>query len=87
MGCGPGTGTAPPRRSDPRLLPDDMALPERPVLLGGVRQQPVLQAAGVPVGVVTAVMLCWGADRIAAQRLADRGSELMDLLRVGQIPE
>ena len=38
-----------------------MALPERLLLLGGVRQQPVLQAAGVPVGVVTGVMLCWGA--------------------------
>ena len=31
-------------------------------------------------------MLCWGAGRIAAQRVADRGSELMDQLQVGQIP-
>jgi hypothetical protein len=53
------------------------------VLLGSLRDQPVLQAAGVLVGTATGVLLYWEGGRIAARRLADRGAELMDLLNLG----
>jgi ABC-2 type transport system permease protein len=53
------------------------------VLLGGLRHQPLLQAAGVLVGAATGVLLYWWGGRTAARRLADRGAELMDLLHLG----
>jgi len=53
------------------------------VLLGAVRERPALQVAGVLVGVATGGLLCWWGGRAAARRLADRGAELMDLLRLG----
>lgn len=53
------------------------------VLLGSLRDQPALQAAGVLVGTATGVLLYWEGGRIAARRLADRGAELMDLLNLG----
>jgi ABC-2 type transport system permease protein len=53
------------------------------VLVGAVRHRPVLQAAGVLVGIATGVLLSWWGGRIAARRLADRGAELMDLLLLG----
>jgi ABC-2 type transport system permease protein len=53
------------------------------VLLGGLWQRPALQAAGVLVGVATGGLLYWWGGRVAARRLADRGAELMDLLRLG----
>jgi ABC-2 type transport system permease protein len=53
------------------------------VLMGAVRHRPVLQAAGVLVGVATGVLLSWWGGRIAARRLAARGAELMDLLLLG----
>jgi hypothetical protein len=53
------------------------------VLLGAVRHQPVLQAAGVLAGTATGVLLCWWGGRLAARRLTDRGAELMDLFLVG----
>jgi ABC-2 type transport system permease protein len=40
------------------------------VLLGAVRHQPVLQAAGVLVGTATGVLLSWWGGRVAARRLA-----------------
>jgi ABC-2 type transport system permease protein len=52
-------------------------------LLGAVRHQPVLQAAGVLAGTATGVLLCWWGGRLAARRLTDRGAELMDLFLVG----
>jgi ABC-2 type transport system permease protein len=53
------------------------------VLLGAVRERPALQVAGVLVGVATGGLLYWWGGRVAARRLADRGAELMDLLRLG----
>jgi ABC-2 type transport system permease protein len=53
------------------------------VLLGGVWQQPLLQAAGVLVGIATGALLTWWGGRVATRRLTDRGAELMDLLRLG----
>jgi ABC-2 type transport system permease protein len=53
------------------------------VLLGVVGQRPALQVAGVLVGVATGGLLYWWGGRVAARRLADRGAELMDLLRLG----
>jgi ABC-2 type transport system permease protein len=53
------------------------------VLLGTVRHQPVLQAAGVLVGTAIGVLLAWWGGGVAARRLADRGAELMDLLHLG----
>ena len=53
------------------------------VLLGAVRERPALQVAGVLAGVATGGLLCWWGGRAAARRLADRGAELMDLLRLG----
>jgi ABC-2 type transport system permease protein len=53
------------------------------VLLGTVRDQPLLQVAGVLVGTATGVLLAWWGGRVAARRLADRGAELMDLLHLG----
>jgi ABC-2 type transport system permease protein len=53
------------------------------VLLGGLRGQPQLDAAGVVVGVATGGLLFWWGGRVAARRLADRGAELMDLVHLG----
>jgi ABC-2 type transport system permease protein len=53
------------------------------VLLGVAEGRPALQVAGVLVGVVTGGLLYWWGGRVAARRLADRGAELMDLLRLG----
>jgi ABC-2 type transport system permease protein len=53
------------------------------VLLGGLRHQPLLEAAGVVVGVATGVLLFWWGGHLAARRLADQGAELMDLLHLG----
>jgi ABC-2 type transport system permease protein len=53
------------------------------VLLGGLGQRPLLQAAGVVAGAATGVLLSWWGGRVAARRLADRGGELMDLLHLG----
>jgi len=53
------------------------------VLLGTVGGQPALQAAGVLVGAATGVLLYWWGGRLAARRLADRGADLLDLLRLG----
>jgi ABC-2 type transport system permease protein len=53
------------------------------VLLGSVRDQPLLEVAGVLVGTATGVLLAWWGGRVAARRLADRGAELMDLLHLG----
>jgi ABC-2 type transport system permease protein len=53
------------------------------VLLGGLWQRPALQAAGVLAGVATGGLLYWWGGHLAARRLADRGAELMDLLRLG----
>jgi len=53
------------------------------VLLGAVRERPALQVAGVLVGVATGGLLYWWGGRVAARRVADRGAELMDLLRLG----
>jgi xanthine/uracil permease len=40
------------------------------VLLGALGDQPLLQAAGVLVGIATGVLLCWAGGRIAARSLA-----------------
>jgi ABC-2 type transport system permease protein len=53
------------------------------VLVGVLQEQPVLQAAGVLVGVATGVLLWWWGGRAAARRLVDHGAELMDLFLVG----
>jgi ABC-2 type transport system permease protein len=53
------------------------------VLLGALWHRPLLQAAGVVVGIATGVLLAWWGGRVATRRLADRGAELMDLLHVG----
>jgi ABC-2 type transport system permease protein len=53
------------------------------VLLGTVRDRPVLQGAGVLTGAATGVLLYWWGGHFAARRLADRGAELLDLLRLG----
>jgi ABC-2 type transport system permease protein len=53
------------------------------VLLGALWHRPLPQAAGVLVGTATGVLLCWWGGRFAARRLAHRGAELMDLLRIG----
>jgi ABC-2 type transport system permease protein len=53
------------------------------VLLGTVWERPALQAAGVLAGVATGGLLYWWGGRLAARRLAARGAELMDLLRLG----
>lgn len=53
------------------------------VLLGVAEGRPALQVAGVLVGVATGGLLYWWGGRVAARRLADRGAELMDLLRLG----
>jgi ABC-2 type transport system permease protein len=53
------------------------------VLLGTARDRPALQAAGVLAGAATGGLLCWWGGRLAARRLADRGAELLDLLRLG----
>jgi ABC-2 type transport system permease protein len=53
------------------------------VLLGGLWHRPALQAAGVLAGVATGGLLYWWGGRVAARRLAGRGDELMDLLRLG----
>lgn len=42
------------------------------VLVGAVRHRPVLQAAGVLVGVATGVLLSWWGGHLAARRLAAR---------------
>ena len=56
------------------------------VLLGAVRDQPLLQAVGVLVGVATGAWLYWWGGNVAARRLDGRGAALMDLLHVGQQP-
>jgi ABC-2 type transport system permease protein len=53
------------------------------VLLGALGGRPVLQVAGVLVGVGVGAGLTWWGGRVAARRLVDRGAELMDLLRLG----
>jgi ABC-2 type transport system permease protein len=53
------------------------------VLLGTARDQPALQAAGVLAGAATGGLLYWWGGRLAARRLADRGADLLDLLRLG----
>jgi ABC-2 type transport system permease protein len=53
------------------------------VLLGDLWRRPALQAAGVAAGVATGGLLAWWGGQVAARRLADRGDELMDLLRLG----
>jgi hypothetical protein len=53
------------------------------VLLGDLRNQPLVQGAGVVVGVATGVLLFWWGGRVAARLLADGGAELMDLLHLG----
>ncbi|HSK38108.1 MAG TPA: hypothetical protein VLA80_15365, partial [Actinomycetota bacterium] len=53
------------------------------VLLGGLRDQPLLEAAGVVVGVATGVLLSWWGGHLAARRLADRGAAVMDVLHLG----
>jgi hypothetical protein len=53
------------------------------VLLGTARHQPVLRSGGVLAGIATGVLLYWWGGSVASRRLADRGAELMDLLRVG----
>jgi ABC-2 type transport system permease protein len=47
-------------------------------LLGTLRHQPALQAAGVLAGTATGVLLYWWGGRVATRRLADRGAELLD---------
>lgn len=54
------------------------------VLLGGLRDQPLLEAAGVVVGAATGVLLYWWGGHLAARRLADRGAEVMDVLHLGR---
>jgi ABC-2 type transport system permease protein len=53
------------------------------VLLGTLWERPALQVAGVLTGFATGGLLYWWGGRLAARRLADRGAELMDLLRLG----
>jgi ABC-2 type transport system permease protein len=53
------------------------------VAAGAATDQPALQAAGVLAGVATGALLWWWGGRVAGRRLADRGAELMDLLRLG----
>jgi ABC-2 type transport system permease protein len=53
------------------------------VLLGTLWERPALQVAGVLAGFATGGLLYWWGGRVAARRLADRGAELMDLLRLG----
>jgi ABC-2 type transport system permease protein len=53
------------------------------VFLGTARDGPALGAAGVVAGAATGGLLYWWGGRLAARRLADRGAELLDLLRLG----
>jgi ABC-2 type transport system permease protein len=53
------------------------------VLLGAVRHRPLLQAAGVLVGIAVGAGLYWWGGLLAARRLTGHGAELMDLLRLG----
>jgi ABC-2 type transport system permease protein len=53
------------------------------VLLGTVRGQPALQAAGVAAGAATGLLLYWWGGQVAARRLADHGADLLDLLNLG----
>jgi ABC-2 type transport system permease protein len=53
------------------------------VLVGTAQERPVLQVAGVLAGVAIGGLLYWWGGRVAARRLAARGAELMDLLRLG----
>ena len=53
------------------------------VLLGTLWERPALQVAGVLAGFATGGLLYWWGGRVAARRLADRGAEPMDLLRLG----
>jgi ABC-2 type transport system permease protein len=53
------------------------------MLLGVLRDQPALQAAGALAGTAIGVLLCWWGGRVAARRLADHGAELLDLFQLG----
>jgi hypothetical protein len=53
------------------------------MLLGLLRDQPALQAAGALAGTAIGVLLCWWGGRVAARRLADHGAELLDLFQLG----
>lgn len=56
------------------------------VFLGARSGRPIMQAAGIAVGVTVGVLVYWLGGRVAARRLADRGAELMDLLQHGPQP-
>jgi ABC-2 type transport system permease protein len=53
------------------------------VFLGTTRDQPALHGAGVFAGTATGGLLSWWGGHLAARRLADRGADLLDLLRLG----
>jgi ABC-2 type transport system permease protein len=53
------------------------------VLLGTVRDQPALQAAGVVAGAATGLLLYWWGGQVAARRLATNGADLLDLFNLG----
>jgi ABC-2 type transport system permease protein len=53
------------------------------VLLGVARHQQAPQWAGVLAGLAVGALLYWWGGTVASRRLASRGAELMDLLRLG----
>jgi ABC-2 type transport system permease protein len=48
------------------------------VFIGARSGRPVLQAAGIAVGVTLGVLVYWSGGRVAARRLADCGADLME---------
>ncbi|MCA2214921.1 hypothetical protein [Jidongwangia harbinensis] len=55
-----------------------------PVIVGTVLGNPVLVWSGVPIGLLTGVLLAWWLGRVAINRLRARGPEMLFLMRTGR---